>query len=168
TTAPGAKLESFTSSQWPLGPWGRRSTSLPPIVLIATSMRPSLPTSAAARPRPFNRSPPGPRIPPASPKRSGFPRAATRRSTRTGSAPLEAAPEPGGIGLRATGPGHVLVELIRVLVIRDVEIGATVVVVVQEHGAEPVPRRCGLEARLDPDLPESCMAARIVSFVEVE
>ena len=47
-----------TSSQWPLGPGGRSSTSLPPIVLIATSMRPSLSASAAASPRPFRRSVP--------------------------------------------------------------------------------------------------------------
>ena len=48
TTAPGANRDSCTSSQCPLGPDGCRSTSLPPIVLIATSIRPSLATSAAA------------------------------------------------------------------------------------------------------------------------
>ena len=35
TTAPGVKRDSATSSQCPLGPVGRRSTSLPPIVLTA-------------------------------------------------------------------------------------------------------------------------------------
>ena len=220
TAAPGANRASFTSSQCPLGPCGARSTSLPPIVEMATSMRPSLPTSAAARPRPFRRKPAGPRAPRASPylpptgpstrtgsasfarlvtgiapaasTSAGLPVFGGRRRTRpsrrrrcqapgrrrpahsrTRASPqrvdtrptarvaswsrrgcrpserdtharkrighafrraalLEAEAETGRVGLRAAGPGHVLVELVRVLVVCDVEIGAPVAVVVEE------------------------------------
>ena len=48
------KLERRTSSQWPPGPVGFRSTRRPPIVFIAISGRPSLSASATARPRPFS------------------------------------------------------------------------------------------------------------------
>ena len=229
TTAPGEKRDSATSSQWPVGPVGRRSTSLPPIVLMATSMRPSLPASAAASAaavqraaprerrsavavrgscprsarapsparRPWRGSSPGSRRPRAT--RSGVPEFA--RSTneapqpakpvpsagsksgrafanvavararnaadgsprelrheqvsgpfcdgdahagvRVGDAPrrravLEAEAEAGGIGLRAAGPRDVHVELVRVLVVRDVEVGTAVAVDVDERRAEPV------------------------------
>ena len=51
---------------------------------------------------------------------------------------LEAEAEPSRVGLRAAGPRHVHVELVRVLVVRDVEIGPAVAVDVGEHRAEPV------------------------------
>ena len=83
TTAPGAKRDSCTSSQFPLGPDGCRSTSLPPIVLIATSIRPSFATSAAAAPRPFSCMPFAATTPLASPKVVAPP---TGARTRTASA----------------------------------------------------------------------------------
>ena len=86
TTAPGANRDSCTSSQWPPGPDGCRSTSLPPIVLIATSIRPSLATSAAAAPRPFRRTPFAAITPLASPNVVAPP---TGARTRTASASAE-------------------------------------------------------------------------------
>ncbi len=223
---PARSARAFTSSQCPLGPVARRSTSLPPIVLIAISIRPSLSASAAARPRPFSASPPGPRILSASPYSSPLPVGARTRtcsasvfrfvtgiapavSTRSGvpefatstqDAPqpaklvserriearprvreparelaigrgrlvprvrdeqaraavrldsgrdaharerigdalarrdlLEAEAEAGRVGRRTARPRHVLVELVRVLVVRDVEVGPAVMVVVEER-----------------------------------
>ena len=240
TTAPGDEAREPTSSQWPIGPVGRSSTSLPPIVFTATSIRPSLPTSAAATPRPFSAQPVArgrrgadrtvpawcgastrtgsasrPRlvtgIAPAASTSSGLPEFA--RSTheapqpakpvpsagsksgrafakrRPGAEPvggrrlaarvrheqvgarrrrrgrdahagervgdafgraalLEAEAEPGRVGLRAARPRHVHVELVRVLVVRDVEVGAAVAVVVRERGPRPCAELRRLEAGL--------------------
>ena len=41
---------------------------------------------------------------------------------------LEAEAEPGRIRLRAAGPGDVDVELVRILVVRDVEVGTAVAI----------------------------------------
>ena len=67
---------------------------------------------------------------------------------------LEAEPEPGRIGGRAAGPRDVDVELVRVLVVRDVDVRAAVSVGVGERRAEPVSEGGGLEARLVADLLE--------------
>ena len=239
TTAPGANRDSCTSSQCPLGPEGCRSTSLPPIVLIAMSIRPSFATSAAAAPRPFRRmplgrdhalgvpevaaSPTGGAAPTGASTRTGFcvggevrdrdraggeqqagrarvgevdPRGApageagperrveappdarercrravctyaaegslrelvTKRPSRPpvvdvrrdshpgvrvgdaggGGALLEPEAEPGRIGARAAGPRDVDVQLVRILVVRDVDVRAAVAVDVGERRAEPV------------------------------
>ena len=55
-----------------------------------------------------------------------------------GRALLEAEAEACGIGLRAARPRHVDVELVRVLVVRDVEVGPAVAVDVDELRAEAV------------------------------
>ncbi len=76
---------------------------------------------------------------------------------------LEAEAEPGGVCLRATGPGDVLVEPIRILVVRDVEVEPAVPVEVGEDRSEAVVEPGGFEARLTTDLAEAAAAQ-----VEVE
>ena len=71
---------------------------------------------------------------------------------------LEAEAEAGRIGLRAAGPGDVHVQLVRVLVVGDVEVGTAVAVDVDELRAEPVAEARRLEARLHPDLAEAIVA----------
>src|SRR4029077_14857980 len=66
------------------------------------------------------------------------------------------------------GPGNVFVELIRVLVVRDVQVGPSVSVVVREQRAEAVPEIRRLEARLYADFAESRVSMLVVAFVEVE
>src|SRR6476646_11623496 len=64
---------------------------------------------------------------------------------------LEAEAEPFRVSGGPTGPGNVLVELVRVLVVRDVQVGPSVSVVVREQRAEAVPEIRRLEARLYAD-----------------
>ena len=222
---------------------------MPPIVLIATSIRPSLATSAAAAPRPFRLRPFAAITPLASPNvvapptgartrtasasaerfvtgiapavssRSGVPelaksthvvpqpakpvpRAGSKRGRTLANVPvavwtyaaegslrelvtksprrppdgdvgrdahpgirvgdargrrtlLEAEAEPGRIGARAAGPRDVDVELVRILVVRDVDVRATVAVHVDERGAEPVAEVRRLEPGLVADLLEA-------------
>src|SRR6476646_7858222 len=81
---------------------------------------------------------------------------------------LEAEAEPFGVSGGPTGPGNVLVELIRVLVIGDVQVRPSVSVVVREQRAEAVPKVSRLEPRLHPDFAESRVSMLVVAFVEVE
>ena len=53
---------------------------------------------------------------------------------------LEAEAEPGRVGLHASRPRDVLVQLVRILVVGDVEVGPPVAVVVREHRSEAVRR----------------------------
>ena len=72
------------------------------------------------------------------------------------------------VGLPASRPRHVHVEAIGIRVVRDVEIGAAVAVVVREDGPEAVVEPRHLEPRLPADLAEPRAAASIVALVEVE
>ena len=83
-------------------------------------------------------------------------------------APLscEAEAEPGWIGLGAAGPRHVQVEPVRILVVRDVEIGAAVAVDVGEHRAETVLVRASRARACAADLAEVRVAALVVALVE--
>ena len=68
----------------------------------------------------------------------------------------------------APGGGYVDVEAVRILVVRDVEVGAAVAVDVGEHGAEAVLEVRALEAGLDADLAEPRAPVRVVPLVEEE
>ena len=68
--------------------------------------------------------------------------------------------EPRGIRLRATGPGDVPVQPVRVEVVGDVEVAAAVPVVVGEHGPETVLDPCPLDPRLPSDLAEPHVPVR--------
>ena len=81
---------------------------------------------------------------------------------------LEAEAEPFGVSGGPTGPGNVLVELIRVFVVGDVQVGPPVSVVVREQRAEAVAELSRLEPRLDPDFAEPRVSMLVVAFVEVE
>ena len=71
---------------------------------------------------------------------------------------LEAEAEPGGVGRRAAGPRHVHVEVVGVLVVRHVEVGATVAVDVREERPEAVPGGRRLQAGLHARLTEAAAA----------
>ena len=62
------------------------------------------------------------------------------------------------IGLRAPRPWDVHVQLVRVLVVRDVQIGSAVVVDVDELRAQSMAEARRLEPRLDADLAEASVA----------
>ena len=93
-------------------------------------------------------------------RRTGRRRPPRPRAPRSGSR------DPAGIGLHAAGPRHVLVQLVRILVVRDVEIRPPVAVVVREDRAEAVREVRRLEPRLDADLAEARAAVRPVALVE--
>ena len=65
-------------------------------------------------------------------------------------------------------PRDVDVEAVRILVVRDVEIGTAVAVDVGEHGAQAVLEVRSLEARLDADLAELRTPVRAVALVQEE
>ena len=66
--------------------------------------------------------------------------------------------EADGVRVRSAGPGNVAVEPVRIEVVCDVEVGASVSVVVGEERAEAVVDPVGLDARLLSDLPEPRMS----------
>ena len=67
---------------------------------------------------------------------------------------LEAEAEAGRVGGDAAGPGHVLVEAIRVRVVREVNVEITVTLEIGEHDAEAVAEAHDLEPGLAADLAE--------------
>ena len=85
-----------------------------------------------------------------------------------GRALLEAEAEPGRVGLHAAGPRDVLVQLVRILVVGDVEVGPPVAVVVREHRSEAVAEVRRLETRSDADLAEPRAAVRAGALVQIE
>ena len=80
----------------------------------------------------------------------------------------EAEAEPGRIRLRAARDRLVDVQLVRILVVRDVEVGAAVAVHVGEDGAEAVVVRRRVEPGLRADLAEVRVAVRAVALVQEE
>ena len=90
------------------------------------------------------------------------------RHPRCGGAVLEAEAEPRRVRLRSARPRDVDVELVRILVVRDVEVGTSVAVDVQEGRAEAVREAGRLETCLDPDLAEARATVRPVSLVQEE
>ena len=81
---------------------------------------------------------------------------------------LEAEAEPLGIRRGPAGPGYVLVELVRVFVVGDVQVGPPVAVRVREERAEAVVEVRRLEPRLDPDFLEPRVTMRVTALVQVE
>ena len=71
---------------------------------------------------------------------------------------LEAEAEMRRIGLRATGPGDVLVEAIRLGVVREVDVQVVVEVDVREHDAEAVGELHDLEPGFGADLAEGLVS----------
>ena len=57
---------------------------------------------------------------------------------------VEAEAEPGGVGLRPSRPRDVLVDAVRVAVVRDEEVGAAVAVEVRKHSPQAVIEACRL------------------------
>ena len=90
------------------------------------------------------------------------------RHSRGGGAVLEAEAEPGRVGLGSARPRDVDVQLVRILVVRDVQVRTAVAVGVDEGGAESVREAGRLETRLHPDLAEAGTAVRAVPSVQVE
>src|SRR5262249_60610451 len=85
----------------------------------------------------------------------GEPRPWVRIAAAPRGAPLhEAEAEPSGVGSGPTRPRDVLVQLIRVLVVGDIQVGPPVAVVVREQRAEAVTKVRRLESCLHTDLAE--------------
>ena len=101
------------------------------------------------------------------PRRCPCPRSG-RRGRRSRARSTSRKPSPSGSAAAPPLPRDVQVEPVRVGVVRDVEVGATVAVRVHEHGAEAVLGRAAVDARLLADLPEPGVAVRVVAGVEVE
>ena len=68
---------------------------------------------------------------------------------------LEAKAEPRRVRLRASGPGDVLVEPVRIAVVGDVQVRAPVAVEVREDGAEAVIEASSFEPGVNSDLAEA-------------
>ena len=87
---------------------------------------------------------------------------------RDGCALLEAEAEPRGIGLPPARPSDVLVQPVRITVVRDVEIGPPVAVEIGEDCTEAVVEPRGLEACLNADLAKLRMPIAVAPDVQVQ
>ena len=81
---------------------------------------------------------------------------------------LEPESELSRIGLGASGPGDVLVELVRIRVVRDVQVEPSVAVEISEHRSEAVTDLSPLDAGCARDFAERRVAVGVRSLVEVE